>query len=200
MSDKNLGADAAEADSARSAEAADSASHADPHANCRAGLDRMARQEQWVFDVASGEKNLLGGQPATPPCAMCRAPYQFDTTIPSRVWNRVVRSRGLPEYLCTTCIVKVFAEAGESFTATLWGGKFNGLAIDLRVNWKRAQDAALVSEENTRLRVQIRALLDAMQDNQLISSQLQADNLASVIATANQTLSEASGSAQSEAP
>lgn len=64
-------------------------------------------------------------------CAMCGGPYQFDTTIPSETWNRVVRAQNLPEYLCLTCIVRVFMQAKQGFTAELWGGEFNGETFSL---------------------------------------------------------------------
>lgn len=71
--------------------------------------------------------------PACPSCSMCGGPHPFDTTIPSDIWNAVVRAKGLPEYLCATCILRVFAEAGVSFTANLWGERFNGQSIEVRV-------------------------------------------------------------------
>lgn len=89
------------------------------------------------------------------PCAGCGGPYRFDTTLPSVIWNHVIRAHGLPEYLCTTCIVREFAKAGESFTATLWGDEFNGVPIEVLVNGQGAVDATALSEENTGYRVQI---------------------------------------------
>lgn len=92
-----------------------------------------------------------------PPCARCGGPHPFDTTVPSPVWNSVIRSRGLQEYLCLTCIVEAFMCFGESFTATLWGGPFQGgLPIEVRWHSQAATDAAKVSEENTKLRFQLR--------------------------------------------
>jgi hypothetical protein len=55
-----------------------------------------------------------------PVCSRCHGAYWFDTTIDSETWNRVVRAQGISEYLCLSCIVDVFATAGESFTANLW--------------------------------------------------------------------------------
>jgi hypothetical protein len=55
----------------------------------------------------------------TLPCAQCGGPHDFDTSIPSELWNHVIRAKGLPEYLCTTCIVREFVRAGTSFTANL---------------------------------------------------------------------------------
>lgn len=69
-------------------------------------------------------------------CGGCGGPYQFDTTIPSPLWNRVVRETGGSEYLCLTCIVRRFAEAGESFTAELWSTdieQFGGYPIAVQM-------------------------------------------------------------------
>lgn len=69
------------------------------------------------------------------PCARCGGPHPFDTTLPSAAWNAVIRARGLPEYLCLTCIVQEFAALGQGFTAALWGGPegFSGLPIEVRI-------------------------------------------------------------------
>ena len=90
-----------------------------------------------------------------PPCGSCGGPHPFDTVVPSVVWNAVVRAKALSEYLCTTCIVREFAKAGLSFTATLWGGDFHGLELELRIGGQAAEDAARISEENTALRAEL---------------------------------------------
>lgn len=97
------------------------------------------------------------------PCAGCSGPHRFDTTLPSVQWNRVIRAKGLPEYLCTTCIVEAFAKAGESFTAQLYGAGFDGVAIEVRINNVDAITAAYVSEENTELRCAVRESVDHVQ-------------------------------------
>lgn len=76
----------------------------------------------------SGQQTRSGSAP-NPPCQDCGGPHPFDTTIPSPLWNRVIRSAGLGDYLCITCIVKAFALAGEGFTATLWSDDFNGTPV-----------------------------------------------------------------------
>lgn len=68
------------------------------------------------------------------PCADCGGPHMFDTSVPSPLWNRVIRGGGLPEYLCTSCIVRAFVKAGEGFTAQLWGDGFNGVTIEVIIN------------------------------------------------------------------
>jgi hypothetical protein len=88
-----------------------------------------------------------------PACQGCGGPHPFDTSVPSVRWNAVIRANHYPDYLCLTCIVKAFALGNESFTATLWGGFFDGLPISVRVNDQPSIDAAAVSVENTALRV-----------------------------------------------
>lgn len=98
-----------------------------------------------------------------PPCQWCGGPHLFDTSVPSVRWNAVVRARGLPDALCLSCIVAAFAEAGESFTATLWSGSdgpFDGLPIEIRIGNQAATDAATISNENTALRARL-AVIDA---------------------------------------
>lgn len=75
------------------------------------------------------EMNLLDN----PPCGNCGGPHQFDTSIPSYLWNEVVRASGKSDYLCLSCIVSVFASAGKSFTATLWGDNLDGIQIAVTV-------------------------------------------------------------------
>jgi len=88
-----------------------------------------------------------------PSCSLCGGPHPFDTTVPSVVWNSVIRAGGLPDYLCLTCIVEAFACIGRSFTAELIGGSFpGGLPIEFRINGQVAEDAADISDENTHLR------------------------------------------------
>lgn len=78
-----------------------------------------------------------------PSCSRCRRPHPFDTSIPSVVWNTVIRAQGLPDYLCLTCIVEAFACFGGSFTATLWGGPFqSGLPIEVRIGTPPAPSGA----------------------------------------------------------
>ena len=90
-----------------------------------------------------------------PTCSGCGGPHPFDTTVPSVVWNEVIRGDGLPDYLCMTCIVAAFVRVGRSFTASLVGSSFHCEAIEIRIHNKAATDAERISEENTRLRVSI---------------------------------------------
>ena len=92
---------------------------------------------------------------APPMCVGCGGPHPFDTTIPSTTWNRIIRGAGLPDYLCTTCIVKAFAMAGETFTAQLWGDGFSGLPVEFSVAGVTATSHAEMSEENTQLRARL---------------------------------------------
>lgn len=82
-----------------------------------------------------------------PTCAGCGGPHPFDTSVPSVDWNRVIRSQGLPEYLCLTCIVKAFATAKESFTASLWSQQWDGLPIQIAFPLKGAYGEGYVRDE-----------------------------------------------------
>lgn len=53
-------------------------------------------------------------------CQRCSGPHEFDTSVPSELWNTVVRPRGF-DTLCLNCIVVLFVEAGVDLRATLWG-------------------------------------------------------------------------------
>jgi hypothetical protein len=93
-------------------------------------------------------------------CYLCGGPHQFDTSVPSVKWNLVIRAQGLPEYLCTTCIVRAFVKAGVSFTAQLYGDGFHGDAIEIRVNDAVANDAALIQDQNCYLRSALSRIAD----------------------------------------
>lgn len=99
--------------------------------------------------------SLLDGQAAGDGCGQCGGPHDFDTSIPSVVWNQVIRARGLSDYLCMACIIREFARVGQGFTATLWSEEFNGIPIEVIVNGQNAKDASLIQEENNSLRNQI---------------------------------------------
>jgi hypothetical protein len=117
-------------------------------ATCRASL---AEKEQRIIELERRLRIPFGKLP----CAQCGGPHDFDTSLPSVVWNKVIRAKGLPEYLCTTCIVREFVRAGEGFTATLWGEGFHGVPIEVSINNQNAKDAALIQEENNDYRVRI---------------------------------------------
>ena len=92
-----------------------------------------------------------------PACSGCGGPHPFDTTVPSVVWNAVIRAKELPEYLCLTCVVREFVREGRSFTASLCGDGLSRVPIEIRIGGKVAYDAEAISEENTALRVKLRA-------------------------------------------
>jgi hypothetical protein len=75
----------------------------------------------------------------------------------------VIRGAGLPDYLCLTCIVRAFVEAGEGFTAQLWGPGLDGLPIEVLVNGAQARSMAALSEENTTFRSALIKILDHAQ-------------------------------------
>ena len=92
-------------------------------------------------------------------CDGCSGAYRFDTSVPSVLWNRVIRVHGeRPELFCIACIVREFAKAGESFTAELFGDGFSALPIEVTVNGQAAKDAALIQAENNELRHKIATL------------------------------------------
>lgn len=92
------------------------------------------------------------------PCGGCGGPHRYDTSVPSVLWNKVVRARGFSDYLCATCILEVFAKAGEgvSFHAQLYGAGFAGTHVEVRINGKESEAVARLQDENNRLRVALR--------------------------------------------
>lgn len=91
-------------------------------------------------------------------CNGCGGAYRFDTSLPSVVWNRIMRVNGEgPELLCAACIILAFVKAGESFTAELFGAGFTGVPIEVRINGAAATDAALIQGENNQLRAALRS-------------------------------------------
>ena len=123
----------------------------------------MGERLRWYWRLWGQRLRASFKQRGFLPCSNCGGPHRFDTSVPSAVWNPVIRKRGLHEYLCLSCIVREFVRDGRSFTATLWGDEgtgiwLNGVPIEVRINEQPAQDAARISEENTALRVKIRDL------------------------------------------
>lgn len=124
----------------------------------------MVPERPWGL---SGYSMILPGPPVqTEPlylagiCAQCGGPHRFDTAVPSVLWNRVIRPLGVPEYLCTTCIVRAFVLAGVSFTAFLYGDGMDGVPIEVRVGGEVPETAALLSEENCTLRSALSRVMD----------------------------------------
>ena len=91
--------------------------------------------EHWESRTLKAEaqvRELVGNEAReSNTCGGCGGPHQFDTSVPSVLWNRVVRPLGISDYLCATCILKAFAAAGVSFTAELWGDGFDGMPIEV---------------------------------------------------------------------
>lgn len=140
--------------------------HADHRSNC-ASVRRVAVGDpprgSYACDcgfaaVAANAANVLTGYRQTAPpgplkCGRCGGPHRFDTSVPSPLWNAVVRAQGLSEYLCASCVLEVFVLAGESFTATLWSDDLKGDTVEVLVHSRESLGAALLVDENTRLRV-----------------------------------------------
>ncbi len=85
-------------------------------------------------------------------CQSCDGLHRFDTSVPSVLWNAVIRKQGLPEYLCLSCIVREFVRAGTSFTAELYGDGFSGVPLEILINSEQAQASKLIQDENNALR------------------------------------------------
>lgn len=117
-----------------------------------------------TFQHGADEENDRrdGIEPADdgPPCRGCGGPHPFDTSVPSPIWNRVIRGGGLPDYLCTTCIVAAFVRAGEGFCCTLYGGDFHGVPVEIRVGSLAALAAQVLTDENNNLRATLSAVAD----------------------------------------
>lgn len=128
----------------------------DPVLTARGTETDPARREAFSDPLADAGREAdpasAGTENAADVCAGCGGAYRFDTVVPNVVWNSVIRAAGMPEYLCTTCIVRAFAKAGVSFTAELWGEEFNGLPVAVHFNSRSARFAQLLSNENTTLR------------------------------------------------
>lgn len=132
--------------------------HSEEDGSCEAGITPDPEGALVRYDELAGP---VDGESR---CNNCGWPHPFDTSVSSAVWNDVIRRAGLPEYLCTTCIITAFVQANTSFCATLWGDQFSGAvapAIEVRVNSQPPRDAEMVSEENNTLRIRVRELEDA---------------------------------------
>jgi hypothetical protein len=119
---------------------------------CAEAPAKLKKENREILSLDSAKEN------EPPPCSQCGGPHPFDTSIPSPTWNAVIRAASLPDYLCLPCIVKAFAAAHESFTATLWGGQFDGDEIEVTIGGALIQDVELLSLENNELRVKLHQL------------------------------------------
>lgn len=66
--------------------------------------------------------------------------------------------------------MSVFARAGESFTAELWGAEFNGTPIEVIVNGPAARAAAEIGAENTQLRAALHAVSEELDEHQHLAA------------------------------
>jgi hypothetical protein len=117
------------------------------------------------------------------PCGRCGGPCLFDTSVPSVLWNRVVRPLGGSEYLCASCVIAAFARAGVSFTAELHGGGFGGLPIAVEINGTAATVPLELNEENNRLRVRIQELESQLAAVPVVPPSISVDDLSDEIAS-----------------
>lgn len=65
------------------------------------------------------------------PCGICHLPIVFEFTVASSIWNRIVRAKGLNEYLCFWCFDRLAVESGEHDISI--GVNISGLAA--HSNW-----------------------------------------------------------------
>lgn len=120
-------------------------------------------KRRWFAHSARGDKAeaealraRVADRPTSLPCGGCGGPHRYDTSVPSVLWNAVIRAKGLSEFLCASCILEQFVLAGSSFTAELWGdGLPTGQPIEVRVGGQVAEAAAKIGEENTALRARL---------------------------------------------
>lgn len=118
-----------------------------PHSPLALQIAMLIKDGAYLRRAASERKAGEAGQ-----CGGCGGPHRFDTSVPSVLWNRVVRAAGLADYLCATCVVRAFAKAGVSFTATLYGDDFDGLPISVEINGATSTAAHEIQEQNNSLR------------------------------------------------
>lgn len=85
-------------------------------------------------------------------CQLCGGPHEFDTSIPSQLWNKIIRKNKFPDTLCASCIIKIFTIYKQSFIATLWSDSLNGIPIEVKVKGK---DAEILKESQEHLLNQI---------------------------------------------
>jgi hypothetical protein len=98
-----------------------------------------------------------------PRCNGCGGPCPYEMSIPSVLWNRVIRADGPEgdnEYLCPTCIIHAFAGARVSFAAILSGDGVSGVHLEVSFDGESGLLGALASvqEENNRLRLDVARL------------------------------------------
>jgi hypothetical protein len=174
--------------------------NADDSARPNLEVDIPARE----LDATIATLREVAAALATPPaltCGGCGGPHQFDTSVPSVLWNRVVRPLGGSEYLCTSCVLKAFARAGVSFTAELYGDGFGGLPIEVRIADQAATSAAEINDENNNLRAALSNIKDcstkALERVCRVPAEREPDTVAQEVATLRETNKRLNRRAQS---
>lgn len=126
------------------------------------GLDDDGNMQPELQAIREQIKRLLAelervkGEMSTPPCKKCGGDHLFDTSVSSSLWNDVIRGNGHPDYLCLSCIVRVFAEKNKEFSARLYGEEFTGIFELYFGNYPSQlsvleKQLAAMQEENARL-------------------------------------------------
>lgn len=78
--------------------------------------------------TAAREENERRGRGSLA-CSRCDLPVVFEFTVESRQWNRIVRARGIGEYLCFWCFDELAVESNEAVHV---GVNINGRAAHSR--------------------------------------------------------------------
>lgn len=65
------------------------------------------------------------------PCSMCNQPVVFEFTVASDIWNRIVRAKGIDEYLCLWCFARLAGDERIPVGVNVHAGKvFSQWCVD----------------------------------------------------------------------
>jgi hypothetical protein len=92
-------------------------------------------------------------------CEKCGGPYRFDTSVPSVLWNRVIRPLGWG-YLCASCVLREFALQGESFSAVLSGDGLDRVMVSIVVNDAESNVVEEIQQQNNFLRQVVSSMVE----------------------------------------
>lgn len=125
--------------------------------------NRIADKYGLKSSVEIGDIILGCHQSTAGVCDLCMGPHAYDTSVPSVIWNETIRKIGMPDYLCLSCIVCIFAMDERSFSAVLYGPDLHGVPIEVQINSAAARDAVRVQEQNNELRNALLSIADIVQ-------------------------------------
>ena len=121
-------------------------------------------------------------------CSNCHGPYEYDISIPSPLWNKVIRPEGHEtgnEYLCGSCIIKQFAIAGVSFQGELYGDNVSlpgALARRISIQF----DMIAIEDTYGSLDAKIREVKEAVENRNLDCHKLR-DKLRGLLAATDES-------------